>query len=99
MDWHPGIITEPIDLTSPIILAIKEALTPAQTVAVTMWREAEARFEGGRWVANPFSAMRDILNVIDNRATDKRWRERGHKGVCLQRWAFSCWEPTGGPPS
>jgi len=95
--WHPGVVLPAIDLTPAIIMAIKAELTPAQTLALTCWREAEARFEHGRWVPNPVEAMLDILEVIDYRAQDKRWRDRGHKGVCLQRWAFSCWEPKGGP--
>ena len=41
--------------------------------------------------------MLDVMHVVNNRAHDRRWRELGHKGVCLQRWQFSCWEPKGGP--
>jgi hypothetical protein len=97
--WKPGLVLQAIDLTPAIIMAIKAALSPAQTVAITMWREAESRFEHGRWVPNPIDAMVDVLEVIDYRASDgrPRWRDRGHKGICLERWAFSCWEPKGGP--
>lgn len=72
------------------------ALTPAQVVGLTAWAEARSRFEGGRWVANPQQAMADVINVIDNRAIDPRWRRLGHKGVCLYPFAFSCWMPSGG---
>ena len=96
--WHPGVVLPPEALTPEIIEAIKAALSPAQTVGLTIWAEARARFVPGTgWVPNPLDAAADVANVIDNRALDRRWRKLGHKGVCLQRWAFSCWEPKGGP--
>lgn len=101
--WHPGIVLPPIDLTPLIIAAIKAALSPAQTLGLTMWAEARSRFERGRWVSNPIDAMADIANVVDNRTTStlpahrKKWAHLDHKGICLARWQFSCWEPTGGP--
>ena len=95
--WHPGVVLPPEKLTPDIITAIQAALTPAQTVGLTCWAEARSRFIPGQgWRPNPIDAMADVANVIDNRALDRRWRARGHKGVCLQRWAFSCWEPTAG---
>lgn len=98
--WKPGILLQPIDLTPPIIAAIKEALPPTYVAALTIWREAESAFVKGRgWVPNPLEAMLDILTVIAWRAADPRprWRGKGIKGICLERWAFSCWEPHGGP--
>ena len=94
--WHPGVVLSPAELTPAIIAAIKVELTSAQTLALTCWREAEARLEDGRWIPNPADAMVDILEVIDYRAQDQRWRQFGHKGVCLHRRQFSCWEPEGG---
>jgi hypothetical protein len=73
-----------------------KALSPVQRVALTAWAEARSRFEGGRWIRNPQHAMADIVNVIDNRARDPRWRRLGHAGVCYYPWAFSCWWPNGG---
>lgn len=95
--WHPGIVLAGIDLTPTVIAAIKGALSPAQAMGLTAWAEARSRFERGRWIANDLSAMVDILEVIMHRANDPRWKALGPKGVCLQRWAFSCWEPAGGP--
>ncbi len=101
--WHAGLVLAPIDLTPPIVAAIKDALSPAETLGLTMWAEARSRLERGRWVSNPIDAMVDIANVVDNRTTSPRpahrakWGTLGHKGVCLARWQFSCWEPTGGP--
>jgi hypothetical protein len=75
---------------------VMAALSPAQRVGLTAWAEARSRFEHGRWVSNPQQAMADIVNVIDNRARDPRWRRLGHRGVCYYPWAFSCWTPKGG---
>lgn len=96
--WRPGVVLSSLDLTPAVIAAIKAALSPAQVMALTIWAEGRSSFVKGRgWVANDMSAMIDVLEVIQNRATDPRWAKLGHKGVCLQRWAFSCWEPAGGP--
>jgi hypothetical protein len=75
---------------------VMQALSPVQRVALTAWAEARARFEDGRWQRNPQQAMADIVNVIDNRARDPRWRRLGHAGVCYYPFAFSCWWPNGG---
>ena len=94
MNWVPGqIVTTP---TPEDCAAIQAALSPEQVCGITAWREAEARLEKGRWVANPIEAMLDILSVIGNRAADARWKALGHKGVCLQKLQFSCWQPLGG---
>ena len=99
--WHPGVVLDPIDLSPAIIAGIKAALSPVQAAALTAWREAEASLVKGRgWVPNPIEAMVDIITVLGYRAHDttrRRWRHLDLKGVCLERWAFSCWEPTGGP--
>ena len=95
--WHPGVVLSAVDLSPEMIAAIKAALSPAQRVALTAWAEARSRFEAGQWLKNPVEAMAHIVNVIDNRARDPRWRAIGHAGVPFVRWAFSCWEPTGGP--
>lgn len=94
--WHPGVILPTSDLTPAMVLAIMTELSPAQTLALTAWREAEARLEHGRWIPNPLDAHVDILNVIHNRASDGRWKKLGHKGVCLQHRQFSCWDDLGG---
>lgn len=106
-EWKPGMVLRTEELTPAIISRIRAALTPAQTMAITAWREAEAHFDKvvKRWVPNPVDAMVDIINVIDNRANDIRWMRRGHKGICLQYvrrgereiHQFSCWQLDGGP--
>ena len=95
--WHPGLVLLPSKLTPEIILNIKGSLSPAQTLALTVWAEARSRLDRGRWISNPLDAMVDVMNVIDNRVRDLRWSKLGHKRVCLQRWQFSCWEPFSGP--
>lgn len=97
MEWFPGLVVPAEQLTPVIIEQVKAALTPQETVALTAWAEARSRLYRGRWMENPISALVDVMNVIDNRARDPRWRRLSHKGVCLQRWQFSCWEPKGGP--
>lgn len=94
--WHPGNVLPLGPLSDAVRDAIKVALTPEQAVALTMRGEARARFDNGRWVANPLDAMIDIASVIDNRANDPRWRGLGPKGVCLQHRQFSCWDTLGG---
>lgn len=97
--WEPGQIFTPEQLTPNAVASIQSALTPGQTMGLTAWAEARARLAPGKgWVANPIAAMVDIIEVIDHRARDpkRRW-PGGHKGVCLGRWQFSCWEPKGGP--
>jgi len=95
--WRPGVIIQTEQLTAGIIEAIKVALKPEQTVALTAWAEARSRFDGRRWVSNSIDAMADIVNVISNRSKDPRWKAMGHKGVCLARRQFSCWDTLGGP--
>lgn len=92
--WKPGVILPPEHLTRSIIQEIKDALTVEQAVALTAWAEARSRFDGRKWVSNTLDAMADIINVIDNRAKAKHLSP---KQVCHARWAFSCWEPKGGP--
>lgn len=93
--WRPGVILPPEKLTQLLIGEIKDALSPTQTVGLTAWAEARSRFEPGKgWVANPVQAMLDVANVVGNRAKAKGIRP---KKICLSRWAFSCWEPKGGP--
>lgn len=101
--WTPGIILASIDLSPEIVAAIQAQLTPAETVALTAWREAEARFMRtgtnihggpiGRWIGNPADAMHDVMEVVDARVHDgrPRWHGFDHKAVCLERDAFSCW--------
>lgn len=96
--WHPGIVLPKDQLTSDICAGITVALSPGQTLALTCWAEARSRFvKGIGWVPNPIDAMADIVNVVDNRVRDLRWTKLGHKGVCLQRRQFSCWDTLGGP--
>ena len=95
--WRPGIVLPSDKLAAGVISEIKNALTPAQAVALTAWAEARSRFDGRKWVSNPLDAMVDIINIIDNRAKDPRWAAVGHKGVCLARRQFSCWDTLGGP--
>ena len=96
--WTPGVVLPPIALTPAINAAITDALTPVQTVALTAWAEARSRFEPGRgWVPNPIEALADVVNVIDNRVQDRRWKAMGHKGACLAWRQFSCWDARGGP--
>ena len=80
--WQPGVILEPIDLTPPVIQAIKNAFTPAQTLAITIWREAEARLESGHWIANPMAAMLDVLATPGSSADAMAIDEASHA-----RWA------------
>ena len=95
--WRHGLVLTPSELTPADIRAIKDALTPAQTCALTAWGEARCRLVKGKgWVDNPLEAMVEILEVIDWRARDPRWKALGHKGVCLKPWQFSCWTPKGG---
>lgn len=86
------------------------ALSPQETVALTAWAEARSRFvlKGhdkhgvfGDWLTNPLDAMRDVIEVIDNRVKDgrARWKGRDHKGICLEPYAFSCWLPHNGGDS
>lgn len=96
--WHPGVILPPDKLTPEIIEAIKSSLYPAQVVGLTAWAEARSRYVPGHgWLPNPIDALVDVVNVIHNRALDARWMGHGYAGICLARWQFSCWEPTGGP--
>lgn len=98
--WHQGVVVPSSSLTVEIRLAILAALTDAQIVGLTAWAEARSRLDPTRgWVSNPLDAMIDIIDVVRNRTRDKRWVALGPRGVCLQRWAFSCWEPTGGADS
>lgn len=84
-------------LTAPAVGAILDALSPAQTVALTAWAEARSRLVPGHgWVSNPIEAMADVVNIIQNRARDPRRGALGHKGVCLARAQFSCWLPHAG---
>jgi hypothetical protein len=93
--WHPGVILPPEKLT-PSIIAIKDALSVEQTVALTAWGEARSRLEPGKgWVSNPIQAMANIVNVIENRASAKEVVSR--KQICLARRQFSCWDTLGGP--
>lgn len=95
--WHPGQVLAGDELTPDVTAAIKEALSPVQVVGLTAWAEARSRLEPRRgWISNPIEAMADIVNVIDNRAKDPRWAAVGHKGVCLARRQFSCWDSFGG---
>ena len=76
---------------------ITDALSPVQTLALTMWAEGRARLDPSRgWVANPVAAMADVANVVVNRARDLRWRRLTVKEICLQPAQFSCWRPIGG---
>ena len=76
---------------------ITNALSPVQTLALTMWAEGRSRLEPGRgWVANPAAAMADVANVIVNRLHHPRWRRLTIRDICLQRAQFSCWLPAGG---
>src|SRR3990167_889689 len=98
LTWAPGVVFQPTALTKADIHALTDALSPAQVMGLTMWAEARARYEPGKgWVANPIDALVDVGNVIDNRVKDPRWHQLGHKGVCLQRGQFSCWDRHGGP--
>ena len=98
MIWTPGQVWGPELLAPATIQAIKDALLPAQVMGLTAWAEARSRYVPGKgWVENPLDAQADIVNIVMNRAADPRWQARGPKGVCLQRWQFSCWEPAGGP--
>ena len=95
--WEPGAVFGPADLTPATIQAITDALSPAQVLALTARAEARSRFVAGQgWGANPLDALVEILNVVDNRAKDPRWQSLGHKGICLQRRQFSCWNMRGG---
>ena len=95
--WMPGVILPADDLSPNIVAAIVDALSPAQTCALTMWAEARSRLVRGHgWVSNPLDAMVDILTVILNRSHDSRWQALGPKGVCLQPYQFSCWLPHAG---
>jgi hypothetical protein len=77
--------------------AITQALSPIQTLALTMWAEGRARLEPPHgWVANPLAAMADVANVVLNRLHDRRWRHLTVQAICLQPWQFSCWLPEGG---
>ena len=96
--WHPGVILPRAQLNPDLCVGITLALSEAQTLALTCWAEARSRFvRGTGWVPNPIDAMADIVNVVDNRVRDPRWTKLGHKGVCLQRRQFSCWDTLGGP--
>ena len=98
LTWQPGVVLRPEALTKTDIHGITDALSPAQVMALTMWAEARSRLEPGKgWVPNPLDALVDIGNVIDNRVKDPCWHALGHKGVCLQRRQFSCWDSLGGP--
>ncbi len=87
----------PTELTAGQRLAVVQALSPAQTLALTMWAEARSRLEPHvGWVANDPQAMADIANVVVNRAQDHRWATTGIKGICLAPFQFSCWLPYAG---
>lgn len=62
---------------------IPSNLTEAHVLALTIW--GEARGEG-------LNGMVAVGVVIANRVHDPQRRYgKGWKGVCLQKWQFSCW--------
>lgn len=96
--WTPGIVLPAELITPEIAAAIKLCLQPSYVVALTAWAEARSRYVKGQgWVGNPIDALRDIMNVIDNRANDAHSRWGDHIGVCFAPRQFSCWSPAGGP--
>lgn len=66
---------------------IKEALSPEQTVAMTIWAEAGAELIEGQVAVG--CVLRNRL-LLPKRFNDT-WKE-----VCLDKWQFSCWIPQGG---
>lgn len=90
--WHPGMLVPAGQLTLQDVAAIKTSLTPAETLALTMWAEARSRLDPQvGWVQNPMPALIDVANVVVNRVHDARWAALGIKGVCLAPAQFSCW--------
>lgn len=68
--------------------ALKDALTPAQVVAMTIWGESrDQQIEGQVAVGC----------VIRNRVLRPQRFSDDWKGVCLARRQFSCWLPLDGP--
>lgn len=66
---------------------IKAALTPVQTVAMTIWAEARAE---------PIEGQIAVGCVIRNRVLHPLRFGADWKTVCLAKWQFSCWIPQGG---
>jgi hypothetical protein len=72
---RPDATAAAAPLTPAAAAEITKALSPVQTLALTMWAEGRSRLEPGRgWVANPAAAMADVANVIVNRLHHPRWR-------------------------
>lgn len=66
---------------------IKAALSPEQTVAMTIWAESRAE---------PVEGQIAVGCVIRNRVLHPKRYGDGWKPVCLAKWQFSCWIPEGG---
>ena len=43
MTWQPGQVLSSSELTPDVIAAIKAALMPAQTLAITAWRSSRGK--------------------------------------------------------
>jgi N-acetylmuramoyl-L-alanine amidase len=66
--------------------AIKSALNPTQTLAVTLYGEARGE---------PIEGRIAVACVIRNRVKAGRFGA-DYKAVCLKKWQFSCWLLEGG---
>ena len=79
--------------------AIKAALNDAQILGLTAWAEARSELVPRvGWREAPVQSRIDVMSVAMNRSRRRPGKYgRTVKAVCLQRWQFSCWEPTGGP--
>jgi N-acetylmuramoyl-L-alanine amidase len=65
---------------------VRAALSPSQTLAVTLYGEGRGE---------PIEGRIAVASVIRNRVKAGTFGD-GYKGVCLKRWQFSCWnEPIG----
>lgn len=61
-------------------------LSDVQVLACTLYGEARSEQPDG---------ILAVACVVRNRVKDKRWPD-DYRGVCLQKWQFSCWLPQGG---
>ena len=63
-------------------------LSDVQVLACTLFGEARSE---------PTEGIIAVGNVVKNRAQDAKHRwGTTIRGVCLQKWQFSCWVPEGG---
>jgi N-acetylmuramoyl-L-alanine amidase len=86
---------------------VKIKLAERYVVALTLWGEARSEFTDwrklpdgrlvGKWRTAPIESRVAVGSVIANRVKAPKRFGENFKDVCLKPYAFSCWQPKGGP--